>query len=224
MLKENVTRLLSTLEKGNNLGEPIALVCATKTVSPEIINQSIEYGVKIVAENKVSEFRDKHDKIFGAEQHFIGHLQTNKVKYLVGKVSLIHSIDSIHLAETVSNEAIKKQVVQDVLVQINVGKEEQKGGLMPENCLEDVKTIAKMQNLNVCGLMAMLPLTDDKQLLKNLCLQMRDFFDKLKEDGLNMRHLSVGMSADYQIAIANGSNMIRLGSAIYGKRNYGENN
>ena len=160
MLKENVTRLLSTLEKGNNLGEPITLVCATKMVSPEIINESITYGVKVVAENKVSEFRDKHDKIVGASQHFIGHLQTNKVKYLVGKVSLIHSIDSLHLAEAVSKEATKKGVIQNVLVQINIGKEDQKGGLQPENCIKDVKTIASMPSIKVLGLMAMLPLTE----------------------------------------------------------------
>ena len=99
MLKDNIQKVLSIIEKGNNLGEPITLVGATKTIPPEIINQSVQLGVRVVAENKVSEFREKHDKIIGAEQHFIGHLQTNKVKYLVGKVSLIHSVDSIHLAD-----------------------------------------------------------------------------------------------------------------------------
>lgn len=221
MLKQNVEKILNQIKNGNNLGEEITLIAATKTVSPDTINQSVEYGIKVVAENKVSEFREKHALIKGASQHFIGHLQTNKVKYLVGNVSLIHSVDSIHLAQAISEQAQKKNVTQDILVQINIGKEEQKGGLYPEQAIEGVKQIASMQGLNVRGIMAMLPLSDDQLLLKNLCLKMREFFDKLKLDGLDMKYLSVGMSADYKIAIANGSNMIRLGSSIYGKRNYG---
>ena len=221
MLEQNISNILKQIENGNNLGEKITVVGATKMVPVEVINQAVNLGINFVAENKVTEFREKHDKIIGATQHFIGHLQTNQVKYLVGIVDVIQSVDSIKLAQVVSEQAVKKQVTQKILVQINIGKEEQKGGLMPQDAIEGVKLIANLPNVKVVGLMAMLPLTDDKQLLKNLCLQMRDFFDKLKLQGFDMQHLSVGMSADYQIAIENGSNMIRLGSAIYGKRNYG---
>ena len=222
MLKANLERVFEDIKNGNNLGERITLVGATKTVSPEVINQAVEYGLKFVAENKVNEFREKHGKIVGATEHFIGHLQTNKVKYLVGQVELIHSVDSFHLAQEISNQAVKKDVVQDVLVQVNVGKEPQKGGFMPEEAVEQAHAISALPNLRVKGLMAMLPLTDDQNLLKNLCLQMRELFDRLNNEGYNLSYLSVGMSADYKIAIQNGSNMIRLGSTIFGKRNYGE--
>lgn len=221
MLKQNLEKVFEDIKNGNNLGESITLVGATKTICPEIINQSIELGVKVVAENKVSEFREKNQSIIGASQHFIGHLQTNKVKYLVGKVDLIHSVDSIHLAKAISDQASKNGVTQDILVQINIGLEEQKSGFAPEQTFDAVKEISSMPHVRIRGLMAMLPLTDDKLLLKNLCLQMRDKFDKIKSQYKNIDFLSVGMSADYKIAIQNGSNMIRLGSTIYGKRNYG---
>lgn len=221
MLKENVEKVLLEIANGNNLGEPITLVGATKTIPVDVINQSIEYGVKVVAENKVNEFRDKTDGIIGASQHFIGHLQTNKVKYLVGKVELIHSVDSLHLAKAISEQAVKKGVCQDILVQVNIGREEQKGGISPDQVFEQIKEFTSLANLNVVGLMAMLPMSSDQEYLKNLCLQMREFYDKLNMQGYNLKHLSVGMSADYKIAIQNGSNMIRLGSIIYGKRNYG---
>jgi pyridoxal phosphate enzyme (YggS family) len=224
MLKQNLEKVFEDIKNGNNLGERITLVGATKTICPEIINQSIELGVKVVAENKVSEFREKNQSIIGASQHFIGHLQTNKVKYLVGKVDLIHSVDSIHLAKAISDQASKKGVTQDILVQINIGLEEQKSGFTPEQTFDAVKEISSMPCIRIRGLMAMLPLTDDKLLLKNLCLQMRDKFDKIKSQYKNIDFLSVGMSADYKIAIQNGSNMIRLGSTIYGKRNYGGTN
>ena len=221
MLKENVEKVLLEIANGNNLGETITLVGATKTIPVDVINQSIEYGVKVVAENKVNEFREKTDGIIGASQHFIGHLQTNKVKYLVGKVELIHSVDSLHLAKAVSEQAVKKDVVQNILVQINIGREEQKGGISPDQVFEQIKEFAILPNLNIVGLMAMLPISEDKDYLKNLCLQMREFYDKLNIQGYNLKYLSVGMSADYKIAIQNGSNMIRLGSIVYGKRNYG---
>ena len=134
----------------------------------------------------------------------------------------LHSVDSFHLAQEISSQAVKKNVVQDVLVQVNVGKEPQKGGFMPEESVEQAHAISALPNLRVKGLMAMLPLTDDQNLLKNLCLQMRELFDRLNNEGYNLSYLSVGMSADYKIAIQNGSNMIRLGSTIFGKRNYGE--
>ena len=128
MLKEKVEKVLKRIENGNNLGEKITLVGATKTISVDVINQAIEYGLNVVAENKVQEFRDKTQLIRGASQHFIGHLQTNKVKYLVGNVDLIHSVDSIHLAEEINRCAFNKGVTQNVLIEINVGGELSKSG------------------------------------------------------------------------------------------------
>lgn len=215
--------ILQEIKNGNNLGEKIHLVGATKTICVETINDAIKNGLKIVAENKVQEFREKTDSIIGAEQHFIGHLQTNKVKYLVGKVALIQSVDSIHLGQAISDVCVKKCVSQDILAEINIGGELSKSGFNPDNAIESVKQLSQLKGIRVVGLMAMLPHSEDQNLLKNLCLQMRSLYDNIKSEGFDFRYLSVGMSADYKIAIQNGSNMIRIGSSIFGKRNYGEN-
>lgn len=222
MLKENLEKVLFEITNGNNLGEPITLVGATKTMSVETINQAISYGLKVVAENKVQEFNQKSEFINGAEQHFIGHLQTNKVKYLVGKVSLIHSVDSLRLANEINRVAIKKNVVQEVLVEINVGGELSKSGYSFENAINGVLEIVNScANVKVVGLMAMLPHLDDSDALANLTKKMRTLYDHLINYGLPFKYLSVGMSNDYKTAILNGSNMIRLGRTIFGERNYG---
>ena len=221
MLKENLQKVLTDISCGNNLGEKITLVGATKMVDVATINTAIELGLKVVAENKVQEFRDKHLNIVGAEQHFIGHLQTNKVKYLVGQVSIIQSVDSIKLAQEIDKQAKKKNLTQDVLIEVNVGGELSKSGFSLDDAFDGVVNISKQfTNLSVIGLMAMLPHSEDEEYLAKLCVDMRTLYEKLKEFGLPFKYLSMGMSNDYLIAIKNGSNMIRLGSQIFGKRNY----
>ena len=223
MLKENLDKIFEQISGGNNLGEKITLCGATKMVDVSVINQAVEYGLEVVAENKVQEFNLKHEHIRGAKQHFIGHLQTNKVKYLVGKVELIHSIDSVHLAQAIDKQAKKVGVIQDVLIEINVGGELSKSGFEFDNATEQIAFIKQnFLSVKIKGLMAMLPNTDDEELKISLCKKMRALYEKLISDGYDLSYLSMGMSADYQIAIENGSNMIRLGSSIFGKRNYGE--
>ena len=220
MLANNLEKVFKEIENGNNLGEKITLVGATKTVSVETINKAISLGLTIVGDNKVQEFNEKSPFIKGADFHFIGHLQTNKVKYLVGKVSLIHSVDSLHLAKEISNRAKRVGVIQEILVEVNIGGELSKSGISPINAFEIVKEISGYENLKVVGLMAMLPKSDDETTLKNLCLQMRSLYDTISNEVIKLKHLSIGMSGDYLIAIKNGSNMIRLGSSIFGKRDY----
>ncbi len=220
MIKENLLKVLEEIKNGNNLGEPITLIGATKMVNVDEINYAISNGLKVVAENRVQEFREKTNSIIGASQHFIGHLQTNKVKYLVGKVDLIHSVDSIRLGEEISQQCVKKCIVQNILVEINIGGELSKSGFSLDNAISSVNQLKNLPNIKVVGLMAMLPKTEDESLLKKLCLQMRELYDKLKSDGLPFEFLSVGMSSDYKVAIQNGSNTIRLGTTIFGKRNY----
>ena len=221
MLEKNLQTIFANISKGNNLGEPITLVGATKMVDADIINKAISLGLKVVAENKVQEFNAKHQSIVGAKQHFIGHLQTNKVKYLVGNVDLIQSVDSDKLASEIDKQAKKKNVIQNVLIEINIGGELSKSGFNLEQAFDSVNQISnKYSNICIKGLMAMLPHSDDELLLKGLCLKMRDLYDRLKNCGLPFEILSMGMSNDYQIAIKYGSNMIRLGSSIFGKRNY----
>ncbi|MBP5686235.1 MAG: YggS family pyridoxal phosphate-dependent enzyme [Clostridia bacterium] len=221
MLKTNVERVLSDIKAGNNYGEKITLVAATKTQDAEVINRAIEYGVKVVAENRVQEFTAKTQLIRGADQQFIGRLQTNKVKYLVGKVSLIQSIDSIHLAKAVSEEAVKKKVTQDILLEINAGEELSKAGFSAAEIPDAIKEISAFPNLSVKGFMAMMPQSKDEEFLAGLFDKTRALYDGLKEE-YSLSVLSMGMSEDYKIAVKHGSNMIRIGSEIFGKRNYGE--
>ncbi len=221
MLKENLQKVLADISCGNNLGEQITLVGATKMVDVKTINTAIEHGLKVVAENKVQEFREKHLDIVGAEQHFIGHLQTNKVKYLIGQVAIIQSVDSVRLAQEINRQASNKNLTQKILIEVNVGGELSKSGFSLDDAFDNIVIISKeFSNLEVVGLMAMLPHSDNQEYLANLCLKMRTLYDKLKNFGLPFKHLSIGMSNDYLIAIKNGSNMIRLGSQIFGKRNY----
>ena len=222
MLKETIEKVLREISCGNNLGEKITLVAATKMQSTETINAAIASGVEVVAENKVQEFREKTALLSPCRQHFIGHLQTNKVKYIACKVELIHSVDSVRLAKEINDFAAKNNAVQDILIEINAGSEETKSGFSFEDAAAAVKEIAEnLKNLRVKGLMAMLPETDDKEYLAELCDKMRALYDGLIKDGYPFTYLSMGMSGDYKTAIAHGSNMIRLGTALFGKRNYG---
>ena len=225
MLNDNVTKVLNEISAGNNRGEKITLVAATKMQSAETINHAIDSGVEVVAENKVQEFREKTSLLSPCRQHFIGHLQTNKVKYIVGKVELIHSVDTLNLATAINDFAAKKDIVQDLLVEVNVGGEETKSGFVFTETESAVIKIAQdLKNVRVKGLMAMMPISDDTDYLAGLFDKMRELYDKLKSQGLPFTCLSMGMSEDYKIAIAHGSNTIRLGTALFGKRNYGENN
>lgn len=222
LIEENLQSVLGEISKGNDRGENITLVGATKTVPAEVINLAVTKGLKVVAENKVQEFNIKHDLIRGAEQHFIGHLQTNKVKNVVGKVSLIHSADSLRITEAVSDCAIKKGVIQDILLEVNIGREPTKSGFTPEEIYSAYAAAKNFGGIRVTGLMAMLPKSDNEKLLAALCLQMREIFDTIKQNDDNFKFLSMGMSEDYKIAVKNGSNMIRLGSYLFGERNYGD--
>lgn len=220
MIEENVRAILQEIAAGNNLGEKITLVGASKTVSPENINLALSCGLKTVAENKVQEFTEKYPLVHCRDYQFIGHLQKNKVKYLIGKVSLIQSVDSIPLAEEIDRLSQKHGVATNILAQINIGREQTKSGFPPEEALAAAEKLSAFPNLRLKGLMAMLPAGAESGYLKDLCLQMREFYDIIKKRYEGIEHLSVGMSEDYKIAVANGSNMIRLGSAIFGRRNY----
>ncbi len=221
MLENKLAEIFSLIEKGNDKGEPITLVGATKMVDVDTINKAINLGLKVVAENKVQEFNLKHGKIVGATEHFIGHLQTNKVKYLVGNVSLIHSVDSIHLAQEIDKQAYKKGIKQDILLEVNVGGELSKSGFVIDNALESATQIKdQFKNVHIKGLMAMLPHSLDQDFLASLFDKMRALYEQLKYMGFDCVHLSMGMSNDYKLAIKHGSNMIRLGTEIFGKRIY----
>ena len=171
-------------------------------------------------ENKVQEFREKTEFLLPCPQHFIGHLQTNKVKYLVGKISLFHSCDRDELAEEISRISVKKNVRSEVLIQVNIGRETTKGGYAPEEAREAWERLREKEGLLVRGFMAMLPDSDDQGLLADLADEMRALYDTVRRKDENISFLSMGMSGDYKLCIAHGSNMIRLGSTLFGARDY----
>lgn len=221
MIENNVKNLLKNLTLTNPFGERVTLVAAVKLQSPDDINAAIAAGITDIGDNHVQEFRDKFDEIRGEpKRHFIGRLQTNKVKYLVGKVDLYHSVDRLNLAQVLSEKSEKAEVISNVLLQINIGNEESKGGFSLDETDAAYAIIRALPAIKVTGLMAMLPDTDDKKLLYSLAEKMRQKYDYFRERDENFTHLSMGMSGDYELCISAGSNMIRLGTAIFGNRNY----
>ena len=221
---ENVKKIKAELANGNKYGETVVLVAATKTQTAELINEAILAGVDVVAENKPQEFRDKNELLLPCPRHFIGHLQTNKIKYLLGKVELYHSCDREDLANELARMSAQKGIVSNVLIQINIGDEESKGGYAYEDGKETFTRLSQKQGLCVKGFMAMLPDVEDEELLRSLVRKMRELFDWAKAQSSTIEYLSMGMSGDYKLCVEEGSNMIRVGSTIFGARTYGTAN
>ena len=219
-ITRNVKTLLDELRAGNGYGEPVTLVAATKTRTPEEINEAIAAGITDIGENKVQEFRDKFDAVQGGIRHFNGHLQTNKIKYLVGRTYLIQSLDRDELAEELSKRCQRANVTQDVLIEVNIGCEESKSGYPLQEAWAAYERIRATQGLRVRGFMAMLPLAGGEEELAALVKEMRALFERAKAQDENIRWLSMGMSGDWKLCLRHGANMIRLGTAIFGERRY----
>lgn len=216
-------RINSALEKSGRKIEDIILLAATKTVDAKTVNYAISKGIDYIGENKVQEFLSKNDDIVSAHRHFIGHLQTNKVKDIIDKVELIQSVDSIKLAREISRQAQKIGKTMDVLIEVNVGDEESKWGFTPENTLDAIKEIAQLPAIRVKGLMAIPPVCNEKEENRKYFRKMYKLFIDIgikKIDNSNMEILSMGMSDDFDIAIEEGATLIRLGTALFGRRDY----
>ena len=218
---KNVKRIKAELANGNPFGEKVCLVAATKTRSAEEINAAIQAGVDAVAENRAQEFREKTELLAPCPQHFIGRLQTNKVKYLVGKIDLFHSCDRDELAEKIAELSLKKGIVSNVLMQVNIGSELSKGGYEKAEAKSSFLKLLDRAGLRVLGIMAMLPESDDLSLLTGLADEMRSLYEWCKTQSKDVQFLSMGMSGDYALCVSRGSNMIRVGSTIFGERDYG---
>lgn len=221
MIEENVKKLFCEVPEYNPYGEKVTVVAAVKLQTVECINRAISVGIRDIGDNHVQEFRDKYDDITGdPKRHFIGHLQTNKIKYLLGKVDLYHSVDRTSLAEELSKKSQAAGKASNILIQINIGNEETKGGFALEDAERAYREISALPALNVEGLMAMLPLSDDENYLRKLARQMRKEYDLLTAKGARFKYLSMGMSGDWKLCVEEGSNMIRVGTSIFGQRNY----
>lgn len=202
-------------------GDRLDIMAVTKTVDPQIVNRAVELGITLLGENRVQEYLSKKDFYDSrAEVQFIGHLQTNKVKYIIDSVSLIQSVDSVKLAREIDRQAQKIDKIQNVLVEVNIGNEESKSGVDKSALKELVYEISEMKNIKVCGLMAIPPVMGAE---KYLCEMQQLYIDisEEKTDNINMDILSMGMSGDYIQAIKYGSNLIRVGRGLFGERNYG---
>ena len=217
MLNKNLQKVLSDISGGNNKGEPITLVGATKFVPVDVINEAISLGLTDIGENKAQEFRDKFPIVSPCNYHFIGTIQTNKIKYLIGKASLIESVSSYAIIDEISRQSVNANVTSNVLLQVNIGNEENKHGFSLEEISIATAYASKMPNVKVLGLMAMLPDSDNEPYLISLCESLRAKYDELKSI-YDFKHLSLGMSGDYLLTIKHGSNMIRVGSLIFGSR------
>lgn len=220
-IKEDVAQ---TAIKAGRSADDVRLMCVTKTVEPEYINPVLDLGADLIGENRVQEYCSKLDTLHldGVEKHIIGHLQTNKVKYIAGRVDMIESVDSLKLAREISKEFKKANSTANVLVEVNIGREESKSGCDIDELEELLYQISELDCIKVKGLMTIPPICDELQARKYFALMNKKFLE-LKEkkiDGVEMQTLSMGMSADYEAAILEGSNIVRLGSAIFGARKY----
>lgn len=217
-------KIMQTCKKIGKDESEITLIGVTKTYEADVINASLTMGIENIGENRVQEIMRKYDDIKGPVRwHLIGHLQTNKVKYIIEKVDLIHSVDSIGLAEEINKRAEKSDKVMDVLLQVNIAEEESKFGTSLEELYELIGMVQHMKNIRVKGLMNIAPFTDDPEEVRPYFRKMKEIFDELSKmpyDNIEMSYLSMGMSNDYWIAIEEGANMIRVGSSIYGARDY----
>ena len=195
-------------------------MAVTKTVAPEAVNHAISLGIDLLGENRVQEYlskKDVYDK--SAEVHFIGSLQTNKVKYIVDSVSMIHSVDSFKLGEVISKQAVSHGKVIDILCEVNIGGEESKGGVSPSEIGNLIEQLSLLEGINIRGLMTIPPPSDSDIFLG----RMKELFDKISEEKksvVSMDTLSMGMTHDYAEAIKYGSNIVRIGTGLFGARNY----
>jgi len=205
-------------------GEEVILVAVSKTRTPEEINTAIDAGTTDIGENKVQEIMDKYDDIKPVRWHMIGHLQTNKVKYIIDKVDMIHSVDSIKLAKEIDKRAKAADRTMDILVQINPAEEESKCGVTIDGAGDLVREIlATCENIRIRGLMSVAPIAEDPRDVKPYFDGVKAKYDELAQiddPKLDFQYLSMGMSHDFAVAIEAGSNLVRVGSAIFGERDY----
>ena len=229
MLRKNLLEVLHKIDKAkenSTFNNSPQLIAVSKTKPVSAITEAYEAGIRDFGENKVQELIEKYDQLpKDIRWHMIGHLQRNKVKYIVDKVYLIHSVDSLRLAEEISKEACKKSVVVSILIEINIAKEDSKFGLTDyRTILNLIKEVALLPNIQIKGLMTVPPYTENSEENRPYFANLRQLaVDIMQEniDNINMDILSMGMTGDYEVAIEEGASYVRVGTGIFGERNYG---
>ncbi len=217
--KEICYNIKDSKSKYRDQDDNIRIMAVTKTVEPELINFAIEQGIDLLGENRVQEYLSKKDFYKPCEVQFIGHLQTNKVKYIINDVSQIQSVDSFKLASEIDRQARKNDKTMDILIEVNIGNELSKSGISKQNVLELAKRITELENVRINGLMAIPPIDADDHIYGSLQELYHEIGQK-KLNRINMNVLSVGMSGDYTKAVKYGSNLVRIGTKLFGARKY----
>lgn len=227
-LKKNIEAVLSKVKYAatvsNRESKDIGLIAVTKTVDVDTIKEAIDYGILHIGENKVQELVKKYDQIGKAVKwHLIGHLQRNKVRHIIDKVDLIHSLDSYRLAKEIDKRAKNIDRIVECLLQVNVSGEKTKYGVSPDEVDHILREISPLNNVQVVGLMTMAPHVEDKEKTRQYFRALKNIFDQVAEKDLpnvKMKYLSMGMSNDFEIAVEEGANFIRVGTSIFGERDY----
>lgn len=228
MLKENLCdvqkRVEAACKRAGRDSSEVTLIAVSKTKPVSMIEEIMAEGVVDFGENKPQELKDKYEILpKNLKWHMIGHLQRNKVKYIIDKACMIHSVDSLRLAETIQQEAEKLNVIIPVLIEVNIAREESKFGVSPEEAEELVRQAAKLPNLRVEGLMTIAPFVEKAERNRVYFSNLRKLYVDIKSkniDNVNMCSLSMGMTGDYEIAIEEGATLVRVGTGIFGERNY----
>ena len=228
-IKENLEviedKIQQACDRAGRKREEVLLIGVTKTRTADEVNEAVACGITDVGENKVQEIQEKFDKVNGdVKWHMIGHLQTNKVKYIIDKVALIHSVDKIKLAEEIDRRAGEHGIKAEVLIEVNAAGEESKFGTDLDGARALIAEVReKCKNVVIKGLMTIAPATDDPEEVRIYFKELKQLFDEYKEikdENMSFEHLSMGMSGDYEVAIEEGATMVRVGTAIFGPRNY----
>ncbi len=231
MLEENLALVEKEIQeacrRAGRKREDVTLIAVSKTKPVSELQKAYDLGVRIFGENKVQELADKYEELpKDIHWHMIGHLQRNKVKYIIDKVDLIHSVDSVRLAETIEKEAAKKNITVNILIEVNVAGEESKFGVTPKELPGLIEEIAGFPHIRVQGLMTIAPFVENseenRQIFRDLRKLSVDIADK-NVDNITMRILSMGMTNDYSVAVEEGATMVRVGTGIFGARNYAIN-
>lgn len=221
MINDDILKFAQEAQRSES---DVKLIAVTKLHSPDEINEAIECGVTDIGENKVQEIQEKYDKVKKVNWHLIGHLQRNKVKYIIDKVYMIHSVDSLKLAEEINKRAAQHSIMMKILIQINAEDEESKFGINPSELDDLISGIyEKCDNIEICGLMAIAPFYDNPEDARPCFKTVKSLFDKYKDDDrerVNFTTLSMGMSGDFKQAIYEGATHVRIGTAIFGVRDY----
>ena len=228
MIRENIDRINAEkakyAETAGKTEQDVLLVAVTKTRTADEINEAIDAGITDIGENKVQEVVDKFDHVKPVRWHLIGHLQTNKVKYIIDKVCMIHSVDSMKLAKEIDKRAGQHGLTMDILIQVNAAQEESKFGITTDDTKQLVLDILEeCPNIRIRGLMHIAPAADDPNDVRQYFSQVKELYEecgKIEHPHLDFKYLSMGMSHDFGVAIEEGSNLIRVGTSIFGERDY----